>query len=93
MSLTLVRSEVQVMVARQLFLPARWTNNATSMTQADGPGADRTFRTKSVTALPKVDRVTDAGTRFGLVLTCPGSGMQCGIAGRLGRVREGSPGL
>ena len=78
------------MVARKLFLPAPWTNNATSMTQADSPGADRTSRTESVTALPEVDRVTDAGTRFGLVLTDPGSEMQCGIPGR---VREGSPGL
>ena len=63
------------MVGWQLFLPASWTDDATSMTQADGPGGDRTFRTNPESALPKLDRVTNAGTpRFGLVLTDAGQG-------------------
>ena len=67
-SLTLASSEVPVMVGLRLFLPESWTRDAARMDRAKVPAEARAYRTKPEIALAEIDRVRDAGVRFGGIL-------------------------
>ena len=61
-SLTLARSEVQVMLALRLFLPENWTRKRARLERAGVPAEYRTARTKPEMALAG-DRSCDRGRR------------------------------
>src|ERR1700732_3066111 len=67
-SLTLARHEVPVMVALRLFLPESWTSDLSRLKRAGVPLEYQTALTKPEIALAEIDRVTEAGVRFGCVL-------------------------
>jgi SRSO17 transposase len=73
-SLTLAHGEVPVSIGLRLFLPNAWTDDPARYAAAGVPQAARTARTKPEIALDEIDRVRDAGTRFGCVLADAGYG-------------------
>jgi SRSO17 transposase len=75
-SLTLSCQEVPVPVpvALRLFLPDAWTSNPVRMARAGVPEDHGTFRTKPEIALAEIDRLVEAGVRFGIVLADAGYG-------------------
>ncbi len=66
-SLTLAQGEVPIPLALRLFLPAEWTDDPTRCADAGVPPAARQARTKHDLALAELQRVREAGVRFGLV--------------------------
>jgi len=73
-SLTLARDEVPVPVALRLFLPEEWTGDPERCARASVPEADRIARSKGEIALAELDRLREAGVRFGTVLADAGYG-------------------
>jgi len=73
-SLTLAQGEVPVPVALRLFLPEAWTSTPERCAQAGVPKANRAIRSKGEIALSELDRLREAGVRFGAVLADAGSG-------------------
>jgi SRSO17 transposase len=73
-SLTLARGEVPVPIGLRLFLPRSWTDDPARCVTAGVPEAARTARSKPEIALEEIDRVRDAGIRFGCVLADAGYG-------------------
>ena len=73
-SLTLAQGEVPVPVALRLFLPEDWTSKPDRCAQAGVPEAERTIRSKGEIALTELDRLHEAGMRFGPVLADAGYG-------------------
>ena len=73
-SLTLARGEVPVPVGLRLFLPEAWTSDPARLEKAGVPDEHRGFRTKPEIALAELDRIRDAGVRFGCVLADAGYG-------------------
>lgn len=74
-SVTLASSEVPVMTGLRLFLPESWTSDAARMDRAKVPAEARAYRTKPEIALAEIDRVREAGVRFGGILADAGYGM------------------
>jgi SRSO17 transposase len=74
-SLTLARNEVPVPVSLRLFLPEAWTNDSKRLGRAGVPQAERIPRSKPEIALAELDRIREAGVRFGLVLADAGYGI------------------
>src|ERR687884_514281 len=74
-SLTLARNEVPLPIALRLFLPESWTNNPERMARAGVPEAFRAPRSKPEVALSELDRVLEAGVRFGIVVADAGYGI------------------
>jgi SRSO17 transposase len=72
-SLTLARDEIPVPVALRLYLPEAWVNDSTRRHKCGVPQA-LGFRTKWKIALDEIDRVLQAGVRFGDVLADAGYG-------------------
>ncbi len=73
-SLTLARGEVPVPVGLRLFLPSIWTNDPSRCAAAGVPEAAQAAQTKPAIALAEIDRVCEAGLRFGCVLGDAGYG-------------------
>src|SRR5215204_3998834 len=73
-SLTLARDEVPVPVALRLLLPEEWTGDPERCARASVPEADRIARSKGEIALAELDRLREAGVRFGTVLADAGYG-------------------
>jgi SRSO17 transposase len=73
-SLTLARGEVPVPVGLRLFLPTVWTDEPDRCAAAGVPEAAQTAQTKPEIALAEIDRVVEAGLRFGCVLADAGYG-------------------
>src|SRR5919206_658886 len=74
-SLTLARNEVPLPIALRLFLPESWTSEPDRMQRAGVPEAYRAPRSKPEMALAELDRVLEAGVRFGLVVADAGYGI------------------
>jgi SRSO17 transposase len=74
-SLTLARDEVPLPVALRLFLPETWTADPVRLERAGVPEERRSFRTKPEMALAELDRLIEAGLRFGCVLADAGYGL------------------
>ncbi|HEX6103166.1 MAG TPA: IS701 family transposase [Alphaproteobacteria bacterium] len=74
-SLTLARDEVPVPVSLRLFLPEAWTNDPERLGRAGVPSSEHTPRSKPEIALAELDRVREAGVRFGPVLADAGYGI------------------
>ena len=74
-SLTLARHEVPVPVGLRLFLPKVWTDDPARCAAAGVPETVREPRTKPEIALAEIDRVIEAGVRFGCVLADAGYGL------------------
>lgn len=74
-SLTLARHEVPVPVGLRLFLPKVWTDDPARCAAAGVPETLREPRTKPEIALAEIDRVIEAGVRFGCVLADAGYGL------------------
>lgn len=74
-SLTLARQEVPVMVGLRLFLPESWTSDPARLAAARVPDDRREYRTKPEIALEEIDRVREAGVRFGGGLADAGYGL------------------
>jgi SRSO17 transposase len=74
-SLTLARQEVPVMIGLRLFLPESWTSDPARLERARVPDDRRKYRTKPEIALGEIDRVREAGVRFGCVLADAGYGL------------------
>lgn len=74
-SLTLARQEVPVMIGLRLFLPESWTSDPARLERARVPDDRREYRTKPEIALTEIDRVREAGVRFGCVLADAGYGL------------------
>ena len=74
-SLTLARAEVPVMVGLRLFLPESWINAPARLDAARVPEEQRVYRTKPEIALAEIDRLRNAGVRFGCVLADAGYGL------------------
>lgn len=74
-SLTLARGEVPVMVGLRLFLPESWTSDPDRLERSGVPEAYKKARTKPEIALGEIDRVIEAGLRFGTVLADAGYGL------------------
>ena len=73
-SLTLAGGEVPVAVGLRLFLPESWTGDPGRMASTGVPEDRRAARTKLEIAIAEIDRVREAGTRFGWVLADAGYG-------------------
>jgi SRSO17 transposase len=73
-SLTLAGREVPVPVGLRLFLPAEWTADPERCLAAGVPEDAMVARSKGEIALAELDRLTDAGVRFGVVLADAGYG-------------------
>jgi SRSO17 transposase len=73
-SLTLAGGEVPLPVGLRLFLPAAWTDDPARCDAAGVPETAQVARTKAEIALAEIDRVIDAGLRFGSVLGDAGYG-------------------
>ena len=67
-SLTLAGGEVPLPVGLRLFFPAAWTDDPARCDAAGVPETAQVARTKAEIALAEIDRVIDAGLRFGSVL-------------------------
>lgn len=74
-SLTLARDEVPMPVSLRLFLPEAWTNDPERLWRAGVPSSARASRSKPEIALAELDRIREAGVRFGLVLADAGYGI------------------
>lgn len=74
-SLTLARGEVPVPIGLRLFLPQSWIDDPARCDAAGVPQTTRTVQTKPEIALDEIDRVREAGIRFGCVLADAGYGM------------------
>ena len=74
-SLTLAAHEVPVMLGLRLFLPDSWITDPTRMARARVPEDHRTARTKPEIAITEIDRLREAGVRFGCVLADAGYGL------------------
>lgn len=74
-SLTLAQHEVPTMVGLRLFLPESWTSDPARLAAARVPDDRREYRTKPEIALEEIDRVREAGVRFGGVLADAGYGL------------------
>lgn len=74
-SLTLASGEVPVMVGLRLFLPESWTSDPARLDRAGVPDGHRAYKTKPEIALTEIDRVREAGVRFGCVLADAGYGL------------------
>jgi SRSO17 transposase len=74
-SLTLACHEVPVPVGLRLFLPKVWTDDTARCAAAGVPKTVREPRTKPEIALAEIDRVIEAGVRFGCVLADAGYGL------------------
>lgn len=73
-SLTLAGREVPAPVGLRLFLPEDWTRDPARCAAAGVPEDEVVARTKGEIALAELDRVIDAGVRFGVVLADAGYG-------------------
>jgi SRSO17 transposase len=73
-SLTLAGREVPVPVGLRLFLPEEWSRDPARCAAAGVPEDEMVARTKGEIALAELDRLIDAGTRFGVVLADAGYG-------------------
>ena len=73
-SLTLARGEVPVPVGLRLFLPVVWTDEPNRCAAAGVPEAAQAAQTKPEIALAEIDRLVEAGLRFGCVLGDGGYG-------------------
>ena len=74
-SVTLARGEVPVVVDLRLFLPESWTSDAERMDRAGVPEGYRQTLSKPQIALEEIDRLQEAGVRFGCVLADAGYGL------------------
>ena len=74
-SLTLACHEVPVPVGLRLFLPKAWTGDPARCAAAGVPEQVRDPLTKPEIALAEIDRVIEAGVRFGCVLADAGYGL------------------
>ena len=74
-SLTLARDEVPLPLALRLYLPERWTRDPERLQRAGVPQAFRAERSKPEIALAELDRVLQAGVRFGVVVADAGYGI------------------
>lgn len=74
-SLTLAQHEVPTTVGLRLFLPESWTSDPARLAAARVPDDRREYRTKPEIALEEIDRVREAGVRFGGVLADAGYGL------------------
>lgn len=73
-SVTLASREVPVMVGLRLFLPEIWTGDPARMARARVPEDRQTALSKPEIAIAEIDRLRDAGLRFGCVLADAGYG-------------------
>src|SRR3954454_3440841 len=73
-SLTLAGREVPIPVGLRLFLPEEWTSDPERCAAAGVPDDEMVARTKGEIALAELDRLVDAGVRFGVVLADAGYG-------------------
>src|SRR3712207_2712195 len=73
-SLTLAGREVPVPVGLRLFLPEEWTRDPERCAAAGVPDEEVEARSKGEIALAELDRLIDAGLRFGVVLADAGYG-------------------
>jgi|SRR6187399_209696 len=73
-SLTLARDEVPIPIALRLFMPKEWTDDRERCDAAKVPDAI-SYRPKWQIALDEIDRVREAGVRFGSVLADAGYGI------------------
>ena len=74
-SATLASGEVPVMIGLRLFLPESWTSDPARMRKARVPDDRQAFRSKPEIAIEEIDRIRDAGVRFGCVLADAGYGL------------------
>ena len=74
-STTLASGEVPVMIGLRLFLPESWTNDPVRLRKARVPDDRQAFRSKPEIAIEEIDRIKDAGVRFGCVLADAGYGL------------------
>lgn len=74
-SLTLAAHEVPVMLGLRLFLPESWISDPARMAKARVPAEHQTARTKPEIAIAEIDRLREAGVRFGCVLADAGYGL------------------
>jgi SRSO17 transposase len=73
-SLTLAGREVPVPIGLRLFLPEEWTADPARCLAAGVPEDEMVARSKGEIALAELDRLIDAGVRFGVVLADAGYG-------------------
>jgi SRSO17 transposase len=73
-SLTLARGEVPLPVGLRLFLPPAWTADPQRCDVAGVPAIEPTAQSKPAIALAEIDRLREAGLRFGCVLADAGYG-------------------
>jgi len=78
-SLTLARGEVPLPVGLRLFLPPAWTADPHRCDVAGVPATERTAQSKPAIALAEIDRLREAGLRFGCVLADAGFGSSPGF--------------
>lgn len=74
-SATLAHGEAPVMIGLRLFLPEGWTSDPARLRKARVPAERQAFRTKPEIAIEEIDRIKDAGVRFGCVLADAGYGL------------------
>src|SRR3954452_24215654 len=73
-SLTVAHCEVSVLVGMRLFPPFVWIDDPNRCAAAGVPKAAQAAHTKPEIALAEIDRVVEAGLRFGCVLGDAGYG-------------------
>jgi SRSO17 transposase len=74
-SLTLAKNEVPIPISLRLFLPDTWIKDRERLQRAGVPEAFWTERSKPEIALAELQRVMQAGVRFGAVLADAGYGI------------------
>ena len=74
-SATLASGEVPAMIGLRLFLPEGWTSDPARLRKARVPDNRQAFRSKPEIAIEEIDRIRDAGVRFGCVLADAGYGL------------------
>jgi SRSO17 transposase len=74
-SLTLAKGEVPIPIVLRLFLPETWIKDPERLQQAGVPEAFGVERSKPEIALNELQRVMQAGVRFGAVATDAGYGI------------------
>jgi SRSO17 transposase len=74
-SLTLARNEVPIPISLRLFLPDTWINDRERLHRAGVPEAFWMQRSKPEIALTELQRIMQAGVRFGAVLVDAGYGI------------------
>jgi SRSO17 transposase len=74
-SLTLAKEEVPIPISLRLFLPDTWIKDRERLQRAGVPEAFWTERSKPEIALAELQRVMQAGVRFGAVLADAGYGI------------------